>query len=59
VSVKGAAKAMSTAVLGQAVTLKNEGSNQTFVAIVTGPRTAEVPVEAMAAGLDGPRERVR
>jgi flagella basal body P-ring formation protein FlgA len=59
VSVKGAAKAMGTAGLGQAVTLKNEGSNQTFVAVVTGPRTAEVPVEVVAAGPDGPKERVR
>ena len=52
VSVKGAAKAMGAAAYGQPVTLKNEISNKTFTAIVTGPRTAEVSGES--AETDGP-----
>jgi flagella basal body P-ring formation protein FlgA len=50
VSVKGAAKAMKAASYGEQVILKNEGSNKTFTAVVTGPRTAEV--SAGLAGVD-------
>ncbi len=42
VVVRGVAKAMSTGSYGEAVTLKNELSRETFNAVVTGPRTAEV-----------------
>ncbi|HSW47337.1 MAG TPA: flagellar basal body P-ring formation chaperone FlgA, partial [Phycisphaerae bacterium] len=59
VTVRGAAKAMSSGTYGQVVTLKNEASTQTFTATVTGPRTAEVPADATTASADGARERVR
>jgi flagella basal body P-ring formation protein FlgA len=59
VTVRGAAKAMTAGTYGQIVTLKNESSNQTFMATVTGPRTAEVPPEPATARADGIQEQVR
>lgn len=42
VTIKGVAKAMAAATYGQAVELRNESSKQTFLATVTGPKTAEL-----------------
>lgn len=46
VVIRGVAKAMSTGSYGATVTLKNEMSRETFSAVVTGPRTAEVELGA-------------
>lgn len=46
VVIRGVAKAMSTGSYGATVTLKNEMSRETFSAVVTGPRTAEVVLGA-------------
>jgi len=59
VTVRGAAQAMTAGTYGQIVTLKNEASKQTFTAIVTGPRTAEVPRDPATARADGGQEQVR
>ncbi len=59
VSVKGAAKAIGTASYGQPVTLKNDASNQTFTAIVTGPRTAEVSGDGLMVSEQTVKEQSR
>jgi flagella basal body P-ring formation protein FlgA len=50
VTIKGVAKALSSAGYGQSVELRNEASKQSFLAVVTGPKTAEMaqprPVQA-------------
>ncbi len=40
--IRGSAKAMTSAGIGQAVEVKNESSKETFVAIVIGEKTVEV-----------------
>jgi flagella basal body P-ring formation protein FlgA len=55
VTIKGVAKALSSASYGNTVELRNESSKQVFLATVTGPKTAElvmsgtVPAQAVAA----------
>jgi flagella basal body P-ring formation protein FlgA len=50
VTITMAAKALAAAGYGQAVELRNEASKQTFTAVVTGPKSAElVPGAAEAA----------
>lgn len=46
IEIKGVGKALASAAYGQAVELRNEVSKQTFVAIVTGPKTAELAAES-------------
>lgn len=43
VQIKGVAKAMTSGGFGETVMLQNEASRQKFSAVITGPRTAEVP----------------
>lgn len=45
-TIKSVAKALSSAGYGDTVELRNESSRQTFVAVVTGPKTAEMVLDA-------------
>jgi len=54
VTIKGVAKALSSAGYGQTVELRNEASKESFLAVVTGPKTAEMrdPAKVQAAPPD-------
>jgi flagella basal body P-ring formation protein FlgA len=45
IEIKGVGRAMASASYGQNVELRNELSKQTFVAVVTGPKTAELAAD--------------
>ncbi len=45
IEIKGVGKALASAAYGQTVELRNEVSKQTFMAVVTGARTAELTTE--------------
>lgn len=50
ISIKATAKALKSAGYGEMVELRNESSKETFVALVTGVKTAELVTSTMGAG---------